>query len=287
MKTAAKKKPKAPQPKPTAIQAIRRQLWLEFLTRGRVVVIGLGGIGLILTRYLVLFLSSLKDEEFRIVLCDGDAYEPDNSYRMDIPDFDNKATAVAQQLSQTFGREGLHVRWVPSYVTAKNVHEVVRDGDCVLLCVDNHATRKLVGDHCKKLRDVVLISGGNDGVEEGLEGCYGNVQVYARAKGKDLNPPLDLYHPEIAQPGDRNPAELDCLEAAAGGAPQILFVNLAVASAMANALWRLMKRGRPMYDEACLDIFEGVSAPHYLGTPDAAPKRNGKPRGTPKQSHDR
>jgi len=32
--------------------------------------------------------------------------------------------------------------------------------DLVLLAVDNHATRKLVSDHCARLDNVCLISGG-------------------------------------------------------------------------------------------------------------------------------
>ena len=90
--------PSAAQVPETAVDTIRRRLGVEFLTRGRIVVIGLGGIGLILSRYLTLFLAAFT-EEFRVVLCDGDAFEPANSYRMDIPDFDNKAVAVADQLA--------------------------------------------------------------------------------------------------------------------------------------------------------------------------------------------
>src|SRR5580704_17363403 len=129
---------------PTAVETIRRRLRTDLLTRSRVVVIGLGGIGMILARYLVLFLSAFKEDEFRVVLCDGDAFSPENTYRMDVPDFDNKAVAVASQMAQLFGRAGLHLRWVPEYVTSQNIEKVIQPGDCVFLCVDNHATRKLV-----------------------------------------------------------------------------------------------------------------------------------------------
>ena len=169
--------PSAAQVPETAVDTIRRQLGVEFLTRGRIVVIGLGGIGLILSRYLTLFLAAFT-EEFRVVLCDGDAFEPANSYRMDIPDFDNKAVAVADQLAQLFGRSGLHIRWVPEYVTAENVEQVIQSADCVFLCVDNHATRKFMSKYCGQLTDVVLIFGGNDGVESSQQGTYGNVQLY-------------------------------------------------------------------------------------------------------------
>jgi hypothetical protein len=247
-----------------AVRAIARQLALDPLTRGRVVQIGLGGIGTPLARLVVHFLASFREQEFRVVLCDGDAFEPDNAYRMDVPDFGNKAAAVARDLGQRFGRPGLHLRWVPEYLTVRNARKVITEGDLVLATVDNHATRKLIGDRCRRLRNVTLISGGNDGVEDGRRGTYGNVQVYARAGGRDLHPPLDRFHPEIARPADRNPADLDCLELAGAHAPQISLVNAAVATAMAGALLRLLMAPEKMYDEISLDIFEGVSVPHWL-----------------------
>jgi hypothetical protein len=59
---------------------------------------------------------------------------------------------------------------------------------------------------------------------------------------------------------------LSCLELAPAGAPQLLFANLAVASAMCNALLRLvlLRDGKPMYDEVALDIVDAVSTPLWL-----------------------
>jgi hypothetical protein len=262
-RTKAKKAGPASVP---AVQAIARQLKLDLLTRGRVVQIGLGGIGLPLARLVVQFLASFREQEIRVVLCDGDAFEPDNLYRMDVPGFGNKAAAVAGELAERFGRSGLHLRWVPEYLTAKHARKVITEGDLVLAAVDNHFTRKLVSDRCRRLKDVALISGGNDGVEDGRRGTYGNVQVYARVGGRDRHPPLDRFHPEIARPADRNPADLDCLELAGAHAPQISLVNAAVATAMAGALLRLLMSPEEMYDELALDIFEGVSVPHRLAS---------------------
>ncbi len=148
------------------------------------------------------------------------------------------------------------------------MRELIHDGDCVFLACDNHATRKLVGQHCSSgsLSDVVLISGGNDGIEDGLTGTYGNVQIYVRKDGTDITTPIERFHPEIANPTDQPPDELSCLELAAAGTPQLSFVNLAVASAMCNALLRLlMSRDKlPMYDELALDILDAASTPLWL-----------------------
>ena len=269
--------PAAEAQRPPAVDIIRRRLDVQILTRARVVVIGLGGIGLFLARALVTFLAGLgrtlpAGQQITVVLCDGDAFEPDNTYRMDVPDFGNKAIALGQELLDRCEDCGLAIRWVPEYVHQQNVETVIREGDCVLLASDNHATRKLVSRRCSEggLGNVVLISGGNDGVEDGQTGTCGNVQVYVRQDGHDVTAPLDAFHPEIADPADKPPEEMTCAELAAAGVPQLVFVNMAVASAMCSALLRLLMppERQPPYDEVVLDILEGVNQPHWISGPE-------------------
>jgi molybdopterin/thiamine biosynthesis adenylyltransferase len=255
----------------TAIEIIHAQLNTSVVTRGRVVFIGLGGIGMPLAKTAATFLAGLQkampDKETDLLLCDGDKFEFSNTYRMDVPKFANKAEAVGELMLESYlDVPGFSVRWKPEYVKPDNIAEIIKEGDCVMLAVDNHATRKLVSEHCQGLENVVLISGGNDGVDDGLRGTYGNVQVYIRENGEDVTAPLTRFHPEIASPADKAPHEMDCLEMAAAGIPQISMVNLAVASAMCNALMRLMMpvEGEQMYDEMALDILEGVCQPHWL-----------------------
>jgi hypothetical protein len=253
----------------TPAEQIAARLDLRLLLRGRIVVIGLGGIGSILARYLTIFLAALPDP-FRLVLCDGDAFEPGNSYRMDVPSFENKAAAMAAELSRAFSREGLSIRAVPEYLGQGNREQVIGPGDCVLLCVDNHATRKLASQRMAELDDGLLISGGNEGVGPGERGTYGNVQVWVRERGLDLaGAPLDQFHPEIAEPADKNPDELDCLELAAQGTPQLALTNLAVASAMLSALLRvvMLPPGETVYDEVCLDILDAKSVAYWVTRP--------------------
>jgi hypothetical protein len=253
-----------------AAQLIAQRLDTSLVTRGRVLVIGLGGIGLPLTRAIATFLAGLcfavDSLTIRLVLCDGDGYQEDNAYRMDIPGLGNKAGVLGADLLERLAHPNFLVRWVAEYVTPANVGRLIQEGDCVLLACDNHATRHLIGQHCAGLSEVTLISGGNDGVDERLRGTYGNVQVHVRRDGRDWTAPLDRFHPEIAHPQDRSPHDMSCLELVSAGVPQILFVNLAVASAMCNALLRLMmpEVGQPMYDEVGLDIVDAVSMPHWL-----------------------
>lgn len=254
----------------SAASQIARRLDTSLVTAGRVVVIGLGGIGQPLARAVGTFLGgicfALEALDVRLVLYDGDSYHDENAYRMNVPSLGNKAEVLGGELLQQISCQNLQVRWVGEYVTPENVAQVVRDRDCVLLACDNHATRHVVGRHCATLEHVTLISGGNDGVEDGLRGTYGNVQVHVRREGRDQTAPLDRFHPEIAEPADRQPQDLSCLELVMAGVPQLSFLNLAVASAMCNALLRLMLLGlaEPMYDEANLDIVDGVCVPHWL-----------------------
>lgn len=256
-------------PEKTAAEQIAQHLETTWLKQGRIVVIGLGGIGSILARYLVLFLASLP-EEFRVLLIDGDAFEPNNNYRMDVPAYDNKAVAVAAELSERFGRQGLRIRTRSQYLSPENQEEFIREGDFVLLCVDNHFTRKLASDRIGQLQNAVLISAGNDGVGEGERGTYGNVQVYARQNGEVVaGCPLDRFHPEIAKPADISPDAMDCMEMAAQGAPQLLPINLAMASAMLSVVVRFLMppQGETMYDEVCLDILDATTVPQWLTRP--------------------
>src|SRR5262245_15029150 len=225
----------------------------------RVKVIGLGGIGCIVLEYLAVFLKGLA-QSVRLVLIDGDAAEAGNTRRMVFHKFGNKAEVKAAEVLSWLGQSDVAVAAVPEYVTPENVARLVREGDHVFLCVDNHATRKLVSDHCGTLESVVLVSGGNDGVEPPRQrGTYGNVQIYVRKEGKDVSASLTRFHPEIANPKGKLPTELSCVELAQS-VPQILFTNLAVASAMLNAYFA-WTCGRLAYQEVKLDVLEARMLP--------------------------
>ncbi len=224
-------------------------------------VIGLGGVGSIAARYGAIFLAAL-DCPSRLVLVDGDAFEPRNSERMLFSNTGNKAITVRDDLLPRFTHSRLSLVAIPEYVTESNVGRLIQENDIVLLAVDNHATRKLVASHCAgHLNNVVLISGGNDGIEElpdgrRRRGTYGNCQVHIRRDGRDVSPSLMRYHPEIENPADKLPTDQSCSDLMMH-VPQILFTNLAVASAMLSALW-LHLSDSLRYGEVAFDIAEGA-----------------------------
>jgi hypothetical protein len=90
-------------------------------------------------------------------------------------------------------------------------------------------------------------------------------RVFVRKEGADITAPLARFHPEIAEPKDLPPS-VSCEALAAASAPQILFTNLAAASAMCGAFYRLLRTDldEPMHDEACFDILDARMVPHRL-----------------------
>ncbi|HYT91902.1 MAG TPA: ThiF family adenylyltransferase [Gemmataceae bacterium] len=236
-------------------------------------VIGLGGVGGIVARYGAMFLASF-DQAVRLVLIDGDQFEASNASRMYFSGHGNKAEVTRADLLDRFKDSQLSLVAVPEFITPENAPRLIHEGDIVLLAVDNHATRKLVNDFCfANLGDVCLISGGNDGIGADssgrvLRGTYGNVQLYLKRGGVEASPSLARYHPEIAQPADKLPTDLSCTELVKS-VPQILFTNLATASAMLNALW-LYLCGALHYSELALDVAEGLMHPLAIPAPQLA-----------------
>jgi molybdopterin/thiamine biosynthesis adenylyltransferase len=232
-------------------------------------VIGLGGTGGIVARYAALYLAS-RNRPARLVLIDGDVFEARNAARMFFRSVGNKAAVKRDELLALLPDSSLTVLAVEEFLTPENIGRLIRSGDLVFLCVDNHPTRKLVSDHCGQLDDVALVSGGNDGVGPDSTGAvrsgtYGNCQIYLRSDGLDLTPSLSRYHPEIESPVGPAPGQPDCLEAVAA-TPQLLFANLTAATVMLNSFYLHLCDVLP-YAEVVFDLAEGVMRPLALPVP--------------------
>jgi len=254
------------QPSPGAPD---RGLVPDFERLASVKLLGLGGTGSAVARYATAFLAA-GDADTQLVLIDGDEFEPRNADRMLFSSCGNKAAVVRDELLPLVRDTRLVLAAVEAFADTENLPRLVAEGDVVLLAVDNHATRKRVADHCATLDDVCLISGGNDGVGEDasghwLRGTYGNVQVHRRSGGEDRSPPLGAYHPEIEAPRDSHPNDVSCTEALVS-VPQILFTNLATASAMLNAMF-LLACDALGYPELCFDVADGRMQPLALPWP--------------------
>jgi len=221
------------------------------------VVIGLGGVGSYVLRALVPFLHS-RETPSTVLAIDGDQFEEANRGRMLFSRLGPKAVVLCGELSEVYG-DRVTLLPVPRYITSRNASRFIGERSVVFCQPDNHATRRLVERRCARLREVALFSGGNDGIEDGKTGTYGNVQVYLRKDGSDLTNPISRFHPEIATPRDKLPGSQGCT-AAAASAPQLLFTNATVAASMLGAFyaWRC---GCLEYEEVYLDILTGRMVP--------------------------
>lgn len=230
----------------------------------RAIVIGTGGIGKFLLAALARYLAFDSQNEWSLTLVDGDEYEVKNQKRQAFSKIGNKAEVTAAELRELF--PDLVIEAVGAYVTdasivshsdsenlTVNIAEVVGEGDWVFVCVDNHATRKLVSDHCQTLQNVRLISGGNDLTD-------GNVQIHIRRKGRDLTPPITTHHPEIATPQDKPPQALSCEELAVSGGEQLIFANQLAAALMCAAFYAELTRQLRGTEEIYFDLSAQVGS---------------------------
>ncbi|RTK97744.1 MAG: ThiF family adenylyltransferase [Neisseriaceae bacterium] len=194
----------------------------------KIKVVGTGGIGLCVLPSLCRYLNYSVDKfpDVQIGLIDGDVFEDRNRERQSFSQIGPKATMTAESYSKEFPR--LTITDHPVYLDENNIFQHLREGDTVLVCVDNHKTRKLISDRAEELKNITIISGGNDLTD-------GNVLVHIRKNGKNITPPLaSEFHPEIANPMDKHPGEVVAqgCQAQAPASPQLLFTNNLIAANM-------------------------------------------------------
>ena len=223
----------------------------------RYVFIGVGGVGSWLLRMLTPYVHSLG-RPATLVVVDGDAFEERDRSRALFTRPGSKPAVLIEELAAIYG-DRITFLPVPRYVSSRNAFRVIGEGDVVFSQPDNHATRRVVERRCARLDDVVLFSGGNDGVENENTGTFGNVQIYVRERGENRTNPISTFHPEIAQPTDQSPAEAGCA-AASASAPQIIVTNVEVASTMLGAFYAWL-HGKLRYEEAYLDVATGERVP--------------------------
>ena len=230
----------------------------------RHVVIGAGGIG----RWLTLGLAPTLTEQDSLVIVDGDSYEPHNLTRQG-----RTEGGKANGMSLHVRHYRVPVEAVPQFVTVDgkrdtiSVSELIGHDDTVWLCVDNHATRKAVIEHCTTLDTITLISGGNDDDQ-------GNVIIYMRKDGVDLLPHPFARHPELKRARRwKKPTatthQASCAARSEAGDGQTLRANMMAAVCMLGAFAHISRAGGPrgvgglppceVYFDAALLVIRHVS----------------------------
>jgi molybdopterin/thiamine biosynthesis adenylyltransferase len=212
---------------------------LEFVQR--VAVIGCGGIGSWLLGPLLRFLAA-EDFKGEIKLWDGDRYSPANKLRQEFQAAalnQNKAEAQAENYRRQY--PGLNLVSRNAYVAGNNVREAVRERTLIFVCVDNHPARVLVDQAAANLRNVCVLSAGNEKLD-------GNVCVTLRRAGKPLTASFLERHPEAVRMRRGDRSELSCEELAAAGDTQLLVTNFTAATAALaafQALWAPVRKRLP------------------------------------------
>lgn len=196
-----------------------------------IVIIGLGGIGTILSDNLSRYLNYAGGINASVSLVDGDFYESKNSSRQTFVRLGDKASVKCTELTHKFPE--IVFKDFNEYINDDNVSSIISEDSIVFLCVDNHTTRKVISDYCQTLSNITVISGGNEYTD-------GNVQLYKREGGKNVTASLTEYHPEIEYPEDKSPEDMSC-EELSKSEPQLLFTNLTVATIMCWMFYAIHK----------------------------------------------
>jgi hypothetical protein len=189
-----------------------------------VVVIGCGGIGSWLLSPLLRLLSARKFTG-EIHFWDGDRYGLENQGRQEFGSRGlgrNKAEAQGETFRLQY--PALPILAHGEYVTEENALLAVPEGALVFVAVDNHPARALAARTAGTLRDVCVITAGNEKLD-------GNVHLLLRRAGRDLTSPLLERHPEIGAIRDGDRALLGCEARIERGETQLLVTNLMAASA--------------------------------------------------------
>ena len=193
-------------------------------------------------------LASRPEPHPLLVLVDGDAFEAGNLNRQACT-IGDLGTNKAEVLAQVAHAAGLASQAISSFIDETNVRSIVREGDLVLLAVDNHRARALVDRHLGALDDATLISGGNDETD-------GNVQLVRRRDGWSVDGHLTEVRPELREAADGQERRVVGCQVLAAESPQLLVTNLLVASAMLACLWQVLERGSVPYSEVYLDAVQ-------------------------------
>lgn len=227
----------------------------------KILIVGDGGIGSNLSIPLIKLLKFEQDkatkpvcfEEVDLIIVDGDQIEESNVLRQAFDNRDigrNKADVTAeylQALCDVMGIDKIYPSAIPEYLKESNLN-LIDEGSLVLVGVDNYVTRMVIEEHTKTLDNVTVIIGANEYKD-------GDINIIQKVNGEYTTPLLSDKHPEILK-RDSFPDEISCEEDVVS-APQLVFVNMAVANIMIEAVYNILVQGRINWHEKMFDIDTG------------------------------
>lgn len=204
------------------------------MNSGNYVLIGAGGTGSIIAPHLLRQLRKVHRDNFELHIVDGDVVSDGNIARQNYRHTDvghNKAEILACQLADVTDMIDLpaNICPEPAYIDQRTAELFIRDGDIVLIAVDNYRARADIERRALELDNVVVINAGN-------EATTSSCQIFARRNGENLTPPISYMHDEILTPGMTREEE-DCMaKADSPDHEQTIAANLMSAAWMLAAL---------------------------------------------------
>lgn len=117
------------------------------ISHGRVLVVGLGGLGSPAALYLAAAGVGV------LGLCDGDCVELSNLARQILHGSTDVGRPKVDSASDTLQSLNPDVKVVihPNFLTDENMDEILQDYDFVLLCTDSLESKYLIALHCEKM----------------------------------------------------------------------------------------------------------------------------------------
>jgi len=274
---------------------------MENLEEYRIVIVGVGGIGIRIAKDVGRILEHQAPFSC-VVLVDGDHYEPKNKNRQEFKNLGNKAEVLAQEINEEFPDTFIlpQAKWVVSddasiapdkeeepdkdlpkandteeakegevekVVTKTNkirAKDLLEEGDIVFAVVDNFAARAAIFNAARNFNNIDVLSGGND------DELFGSVYHYRRRNGEDVIEHPAERHDDLVNPPDKNPGELSCQERAKiEGGEQTIAANAGVA-ALLTAKMHLILHNKDIEIEETSEIFiemgKGLAAAHNRST---------------------
>ncbi len=165
------------------------------MNSGNYVLVGAGGTGSIAAPHILRHLRKIHTGRgaFHLYIVDGDTVSEKNTSRQDFGPDDigcKKADVLAARLDPS----GQQVTAFADFIDDSTIDDLIRDGDTVLITVDNYRARADIERHALTLPNITVINAGN-------EATTASCQIFVRRHGQNLTPPLSYNHPEILSPG--------------------------------------------------------------------------------------
>jgi PRTRC genetic system ThiF family protein len=219
-----------------------------------IIQIGCGGTGSYLTPNLCRLLAhhkSLHNTNITYTLVDKDKVELKNVSRQNFISKDigkPKAQVLCERYSGVFG---LNMNYSEEFLTEKNFESIIPkyERNIIIGCVDNHATRKIIGTNYQPNYSLWIDSGNE--LENGQ--IFINGTYYDKNRNINIINMLDIYNNIKDNDGKDHPDALSCADRVSTG-EQSIAVNIMASNMLLNVIDSLFRLNPLSYYQVTFGI---------------------------------